>query len=203
MSQADLAQLFDCWGSDKEANGYSTLCSILLTPLRNSPITLLEVGIGTMLPGHSSMLGYMPDTYKPGASLRAWRDFFPDGKIHGMDVQPDCMFAERRIQTHLCDSTNETDCQRWKSQRPGLIFDILIDDASHWGIHQLQTLRNLWDLIKPGGLYIIEDVCVGSEVSAEPHKLLDIVGDVPIFFAGLKNNLCIIQNVPLKCSRKF
>jgi hypothetical protein len=30
----------------------------------------------------------------------------------------------------------------------------------------------------------------------------DIVGDVGIFFAGLKNNLCVIHNVPMHCCRE-
>jgi hypothetical protein len=44
---------------------------VLFTHLKEAPISLLEVGIGTMLPGNSSMKGYMSDDYKPGASLRA------------------------------------------------------------------------------------------------------------------------------------
>ena len=79
----DLATLFASHGSDKDRNGYSSLYNALFLPLKESPVTLLEIGVGTTLPGNSSMKGYMPDSYKPGASLRAWRDFFPNGEIHG------------------------------------------------------------------------------------------------------------------------
>jgi hypothetical protein len=65
---ADLAQLFSAHGSDKDSNGYSSLYSALFTHLREAPISLLEVGIGTMIPGvNSSMKGYASDDYKPGA----------------------------------------------------------------------------------------------------------------------------------------
>ena len=97
-----LSSLFASHGSDKDRNGYSSLYNVVFLPLKDAPVSLLEVGIGTMIPGaHSSMKGYMPDDYRPGASLRAWKDFFQNGQIHGMDVQADCIsprtFATPRI----------------------------------------------------------------------------------------------------------
>ena len=199
----DLAGLFAFYGSDKDRNGYSSLYNALFLCMKDSPIRLLEVGIGTMIPGaHSSMKGYMPDTYQPGASLRAWRDFFAKGEIHGMDVAHDCMFSEHRIATHLCDTTNSENCNAWIEANPGLSFDIIIDDGSHWGQHQLETLKNLFPLLKNGGFYVIEDVVPDSLISREPQKVLEIVFDSGLFFAGLKNNLCIIQKVPLQCCRE-
>ena len=198
----DLATLFASHGSDKDRNGYSSLYNALFLPLKDSPVTLLEIGIGTMLPGSSSMKGYMPDSYKPGASLRAWRDFFPNGEIHGMDVQPDCMFSEWRITTHMCNSTAAANCRTWVDAHLDLSFDIVVDDGSHWDVHQLATLQNLFPLVKPGGYYVIEDVVPNSLVSREPQRVLEIVGDCGIFFAGLKNNLCVIHKVPLQCSRE-
>ena len=199
---ADLAALFSAHGSDKDRNGYSSLYTSLFTPLKQAPIRLLEVGIGTTLPGNSSMKGYMPDSYRPGASLRAWRDFFSYGHIHGMDIQPDCVISEPGITTHLCNSTEEESTQAWINAHPGLEFDIIIDDGSHWDQHQLATLRNLFPLVKPGGFYVIEDVVPDSLVSREPLQVHEIVGDVGIFYAGLKNNLCVIHKVPLNCCRE-
>lgn len=198
----DLATLFATHGSDKDRNGYSSLYNALFLALKQAPVSLLEIGIGTMLPGHSSMKGYMPDTYQPGASLRAWRDFFPTGDVHGMDVQPDCMFSEPRITTHMCNSTEAESCRAWIEAHPDLTFDIIVDDGSHWDQHQLATLAHLFPLVKPGGFYVIEDVVPSSLVSREPMRVKEIVGDVGIFYAGLKNNLCIIHKVPLPCSRQ-
>ena len=164
---------------------------------------LLEVGIGTMIPGApSSMKGYMPDSYQPGASLLAWRDFFPTGQIHGMDVAPDCMLSEPRITTHLCDSTCPASVLAWTQANPDLSFDVIIDDGSHLPEHQLATLRHLFPLLKPGGYYVIEDIAEVSTVSREPRRVHEIVGDVGIFYAGLKNNLCVIHKVPLDCCRE-
>ncbi len=198
-----LSSLFASHGSDKDRNGYSSLYNALFLPLKDAPVTLLEVGIGTMIPGApSSMKGYMSDDYRPGASLRAWKDFFPKGQIHGMDVAPDCMLSEQRIATHLCDSTCPASVLAWTQEHPDLTFDVIVDDGSHWDLHQLATLQHLFPLLKPGGYYIIEDVVPDSLVSQEPQRVHEIVGDVGIFFAGLKNNLCVIHKVPLQCCRE-
>ena len=197
-----LATLFATHGSDKDVNGYSALYNALFLPLKYAPVKLLEIGVGTMVLGaHSSMKGYMDDSYRPGASLRAWRDFFPNGEVHGMDVQPDCQISEERLQTHLYDSTDADGVRAWIEARPGLEFDIIVDDGSRWDVHQLATLTNLFPLVKPGGFYVIEDVVPDSLVSREPRRVLDIVGDAGVFYAGLKNNLCVIHKVTLQRCR--
>jgi len=189
-----LSTLLRLYGSDKDRNGYTSLYNALFTPLRQCPMRLLEIGIG------SSMKGYMPDAYVPGASLRAWRDYFELGEVHGMDIETDCMIQdESRITTHLCDSTAAEATGAWlKDKEP---FDVIIDDGSHWYMHQLLTLHHLFPLVKPGGYYIIEDVTPDSPLSAQPLLVTDVVGDVGVFFAGVKKNLCVIHNVPLDCAR--
>jgi demethylmacrocin O-methyltransferase len=200
----DLAALFNLHGSDKDTNGYSSLYSALFWRMKSWPIKLLEIGVGTMVPGApSSMQGYMPDSYSPGASLRAWRDWFEQAEIHGMDIQQDCVILEDKIVTHICNTTNPAECQAWREAHPTLFFDVIIDDGSHWELDQLATLRSLFPVLKMGGYYVIEDVPIGSLIAREPHRITEIVGDFPVFFAGLKNNLVVIQKVPLKYTKIF
>ena len=40
---------------------------------------------------------------KPGASLRVWRDYFPNAIIYGADIDKDILFAEERIKTFYID----------------------------------------------------------------------------------------------------
>merc|ERR1711862_1069705 len=52
--------------------------------------------------------------------------------------------------------------------------DIFIDDAEHTLDAQQNTLAALFDLVKPGGFYIIEDVgtiTAGEQPFDEPSKL--------------------------------
>jgi|SRR5574342_1740 hypothetical protein len=198
----DLAQLFNHYGSDKDRNGYAQLYHVLFAPQRAHVRLFVEIGIGTMVAGaHSSMQGYALDGYAPGGSLRAWRDWFPEAQIVGCDVQPDTQFAEPRIKTFLCDSRDARSVRTALAAFSGKI-DIIIDDGDHVDESQLVTLQNFWPLLRDGGLYVIEDIYPGSRLSAEPRVVEDIVGrDVPYFFVGTKNNLCVLQKTRLDSRR--
>jgi len=37
-------------------------------------------------------------------------------------------------------------------------WDIIIDDASHYPPHQIISFQNLWPKLRPGGLYVVEDI---------------------------------------------
>ena len=192
MENSDLAILFNKYGSDKDRNGYSALYHTLFYNKRQEPLNVLEIGIGTMIPGaRSSMVGYALENYAPGGSLRAWRDYFPRGRIIGMDVQPDTQISEDRIETYLCDSTNNKGVNDVMS-RLNVKFDIIIDDGCHHFQSQFDTLKNFYPYLKTGGIYIIEDIYPGSLVSTNPEIVKSFVNNDPLFFVGLLNNQCVI-----------
>ncbi len=136
-----VSELLDKYGSDKtERNGYGPAYDALLTPVKESVRAVLEVGVFH------------------GASLRAWRDFFPNAMVYGFDVHPSFMLVEDRIQTCLVDSTMADEVDLRVSRIGDIQFDLIVDDGSHILRHQLLTLANLWRYVKPGGLYVIEDI---------------------------------------------
>jgi len=187
----DISDLFNKYGSDKDRNGYSHLYSILFDRIKNDKLNILEIGIGTMIEDtNSSMKGYMPDTYKPCASLRAWNDYFINSKIYGMDLQEDTQFSEDRIETFLCDSTDKNMVDNVLGN---MMFDIIIDDGWHWDQAQKKTLVNFLPYLNDGGFYIIEDIYPGSLLSESSEHIKEIVGNHEFFFVGLKNNLCVIR----------
>ena len=193
----DLAELFRKYDSDKDGCGYSHLYSILFDQMKNKEMNVLEIGIGTMIPGvASSMKHYQKDTYRPGASLRAWNDYFKHSRIYGFDIQPDTQFTEDRIQTYLCDSTNAESVNA-VMKNLNIQFDIIIDDGWHYDEAQKKTLANFLPYLKDGGIYVIEDIYPGSNITASPTVIKEIVGDYPYFFVGLKNNQCVIRKKSL------
>lgn len=201
--QLDLASLFRKYGSDKDSNGYSQSYFTIFDHLKDNQLNFLEVGIGTMIQGvHSSMVGYSLPGYKPGGSLRAWRDFFPKGRIIGLDVQPDTQFSdEERIETYLCDTSHKDAVSTWYDKMNNIKFDIIIDDGSHHDENQLKTLTHLYPLLKDGGIYVIEDIYQGSKVSSYPNLVNECCNGDPFFFVGVKNNLCFIYKKKLESRR--
>lgn len=200
---ADLCDLFNKYGSDKDRNGYVQLYHTLFARIRQEPIVMLEIGIGTMIPGaHSSMANYALEGYKPGGSLRAWRDFFPHGRIIGADVQEDTQFSdEDRIETYICNSTKPEEVAAFMEKLKGIEFDVIIDDGSHHDMDQIATLRNFYPHLKADGIYVIEDIYPSSRVSNCPGIVGCICNNDSYFFCGIKNNLCVIHKHHLNSKR--
>lgn len=199
MSQIDLCDLFNNYGSDKDRNGYAQGYHMLFRQLRDQPITMLEIGIGTMIPGVcSSMSGYALKGYKPGGSLRAWRDYFLMGRIIGADIQPDTQFDdEPRIETYICNSSDPKAVKELinkigKGSSEEVKFDIIIDDGSHDDMNQFSTLRNFYPYVKEGGYYIIEDVNQGARITTMPGIVSTYCNHDPFIYIGQKNNICAI-----------
>jgi hypothetical protein len=189
---SELGALFNTYGSDKDRNGYTPMYHSILKHLRDREIALLEVGIGTLIPGApSSMVGYSLPGYAPGGSLRAWRDYFPKGRIVGADIQPDTQFSEDRITTVLADSSSKEQLDKALGDQ---MFDVIIDDGLHWDETQVQTLQNLWHRVRPGGFYITEDITEWSRIPTEFRgRITEIVGSTAVFFLTEKKNFMVIS----------
>ncbi len=114
--------------------------------------SIFEIGIGA-----APLMGQYIKNYKVGASLYVWRDYFPGAEVYGLDNRPDAMVkGEPRITTFLGSSTSPEDVDRvTKGIAP---FDIVIDDGSHYTHDQIDTANLFLPLVKPGGMYFIEDV---------------------------------------------
>ena len=154
----DLFELVEKYGTDKTLSGYTYTYSDLFTPIKDQVTSVLEIGLGTLNPEiPSSFAGNVRhfDFYKPGGSLRVWRDYFSKAQVYGIDIAKDCMFSEERIKTFLFDSSEKEYCDYYLDN---LEFDIIIDDGNHDPKYQVKTLRNLFSKLKEGGIYVIEDL---------------------------------------------
>jgi hypothetical protein len=100
----------------------------------------------------------MGPTGKPGASLRVWRDYFPNALIVGADIDRDVLFQEDRIRTFYVDQTDpKAIALLW--DEVGLDnFDLMIDDGLHTFDAGKCLFENSVSKLAPHGIYIIEDV---------------------------------------------
>lgn len=91
-----------------------------------------------------------------GGSMYGWRDFFPNARITGIDVNPDYIFQDNRIHTALVDANDMVATTNFA--RDWGPFDLIVDDGPHDPRSQLSALLSLWEHVKPGGHYVIEDI---------------------------------------------
>jgi len=129
--------------TDKVRNGFVEAYRTLFEERLDRPVRLLEIGI------------------HKGGSLLIWDALFrhPDTRIFGIDRDlPDTELPER-IAMIRCEQ-NDSGRLRVIAEEHGP-FDIVIDDGSH----QTRETRNCFDVlfehVRPGGYYVIEDWCVG------------------------------------------
>lgn len=133
-----LDQLALKYDTDKGSSShwYTRYYSEIFGPIREQIESFLEIGIGS------------------GASLRMWRDYFPNAFIYGIDNNP---FGEiePRVKTFNLD---QTDCDTITSNFKDKKLEIIVEDASHHQDKTLITLNCLFPFLQPRGWYVIEDM---------------------------------------------
>jgi hypothetical protein len=133
-------------GSDKfHRHHYERYYENWLRTFRHKPQTkILEIGA------------------EAGRSLKVWSDYFsyPE-KIMGLaygeasDGVEESSSNLKAVSVYRGDQSKKETMDYLISKGP---WDIIIDDGSHVPSHMIFSLFSLWNSVKPGGLYIIEDL---------------------------------------------
>lgn len=143
--QDTLHDLFKKHNTDKGSyHSYDLFYDKLFESYRDLDIQFCEIGV------------------LEGGSLRAWKDYFSSAEIVGFDL-----FKFPEVPGVKVHKMNQED----KSQMYDLVDSlnlnptIVIDDGGHEPEHHQKTLAVFFKKLKPGGIYIIEDlqVCHGEE----------------------------------------
>jgi hypothetical protein len=146
--QNELDQLALRHGSDKFGSHYYTAhYNACFAPFRGLPVHLLEIGVG----------GY-DDPNAGGASLRMWKDYFSAGIIYGLDWHDKHGVAEDRVRIYQGSQADPVAMARILADTPDQAFDIIIDDGSHRSEHVIATFLMMFQYVKPGGWYVVEDI---------------------------------------------
>ena len=153
-----MQSIFDKFGSDKGSfHGYQQVYAPIVQMLGPNINHLLEIGIGSNNPNLPSSMG---SDGVPGASLRAWREILPSAQIVGADIDQNIMFREERIETFHVDQRDRATLLGLLSQLRHSFgaFDVIIDDGLHEFRANLNSFEVLFELVRPGGFYVVEDV---------------------------------------------
>ena len=93
-----------------------------------------------------------------GDSLAALSSYFPNANIVGVDKNPfSTNYKSKRIRTLHCDVSSEKNLASL-SNYLNKDYDYIIDDASHNPIHQKLTLFSMFQNLKSGGIFVIEEL---------------------------------------------
>ena len=134
------------------------------------PVRMLEIGI------------------QSGGSCKMWLTQF--GKhleqLVGVDINPATrawMAFSPKLHVEIA---SQDDPNLWKTLRDKYAsFDIILDDGSHETAHMVASFLRGFNLIRPGGVYLIEDIT--QENAAAVHRILMGDGKNPQEDTGLQN----------------
>ncbi|MFV0301396.1 MAG: class I SAM-dependent methyltransferase [Paracoccus sp. (in: a-proteobacteria)] len=161
-----LSRLAILHGTDKFGyHDYTPHYHQVLGHLRDRPLRMLEIGVG----------GYGYED-RGGESLATWRDYLTQAQITGLDIQAKSMDFGPRVRI-VQGSQVDADCLSALVAERGP-FDVILDDGSHRNEHVVESYGLLFPTLKPGGIYLVEDVQTaffprfgGSLTLAEPNSV--------------------------------
>lgn len=167
FQSTDLCEIMGRNKSDKghkdltRTHNYTTIYHKLFNKLRDLPINLFELGLGT---NNENFLSNMTKNGRPGASLYGWSEFFVNANIFGAEIDKGVLFETDRIKTFYCDQTNpDVIRDMWSNDKlKNIEFDIIIEDGLHSTPAQICFFKNSIHKVKAGGYYIIEDFNHGN-----------------------------------------
>jgi hypothetical protein len=87
-----------------------------------------------------------------------WRDYLgAAAHICGIDIDPECRrFEAERTEVVIGDQSSSTFWREFLERHPRI--DVLIDDGGHLPDQQATTIECLLAQIRPGGVYVCEDI---------------------------------------------
>jgi hypothetical protein len=155
---AQLKYSLDKYGSDKAT--YHDYHYVYGPILKNpSAVTaVLEIGLGT---NNEEVISNIGQAGKPGASLRAFREFLPKARIYGADVDRRILFSEERIETFFADQTDLSSFDAL-GKNVGADFDLIIDDGLHSPNANIAVLVFAFNKLKRGGWFVVEDIPISA-----------------------------------------
>lgn len=148
-----IKEIFEETKTDKLwRHGYHRYYETQLAPYRDvDGLRLLEIGADS------------------GISLAAWMEyFFTPAAVQGIAYGVDAKQAKKKacdmmldqcdkLAIYSLDQSDKTALTDMAKQNPEG-WDIVIDDGSHYPGHQIISFQQLWPKIRPGGMYVVEDI---------------------------------------------
>lgn len=93
-----------------------------------------------------------------GGSLQMWKEYFgPGAQIFGVDINPRCKELEEDGVTIFIGNQEDRIFLADLKEIIGQV-DIVIDDGGHYMTQQITSFEELYSLVSPTGVYLVEDL---------------------------------------------
>lgn len=127
--------------TDKVSHGFMSVYEPLFNSISNCE-KVLEIGIDA------------------GRSLTMFHTIFPEAVIHGVDIydKTEYELPNGKVKCHVGDQENRLDLERIVTATGEGLFDLILDDGGHTMKQQQVSLAYLFQYVKPGGYYLVEDL---------------------------------------------
>jgi hypothetical protein len=135
-------------------HGYTLLYELLLSNRRLEALNFCEIGLCRGGPEVED--GAIERTVEALPSVAMWHSYLPNAQLFGVDISDFSSFETDWFKFIQADCGDEMQLQ--KVVDLNVEFDVILDDGSHAAFHQQQTFLSLFPTLKPGGLFIIEDM---------------------------------------------
>ena len=177
VSSQTMLDIGNHFGDDKVTyhhyeHGYDVYFGWPCIRKQSSKIKMMEIGLGCVSGGFA--LG--------PRSVKLWGQLLPNAQYTAVEYETECAHEWDTNETkrklgptsyYKIYQGDQSDFNRWKvilkqeaenMKRQGFgdgeppMYDMIIDDAGHTMLQQVNSFLALWPYIKPGGIYIIEDI---------------------------------------------
>ena len=211
MKSLSLTELANKYKSDKgteyfDKHGYTLIYERLFSPLKSKPITFLEIGLCIGGPEFGEHLFDRIPTDMP--SIRMWTEYFDRAHIYGFDINDfsNLEYEFRNFNFVRGDLSSKQDIlslveitARNEGKETSMVYDVVLDDASHASFHQQQAFSILFPCLRPNGIYIIEDLNWQSRNYEEklPNvpKTLDVLLELQNGLGGLSQEYFFREDI--------
>lgn len=148
-----LSEIADYHNTDKgmSQHRFTEYYDLFFSPKRESATKILEIGI------------------LRGKSLCTMEDYFQNAEIFGMDIKSFSPSKVGRISMHVADQSDRSQMQK-VIDICGSGYDVIVEDGGHMMAQQQISLGFLFKFVKPGGIYIIEDLHTSIAGNYQDHS---------------------------------
>lgn len=127
------------YGTDKQiSHSYEKIYNDLFSKYKDSCKAILEIG------------------FDGGFSLQSYYEYFTNATVYGIDIEDNrhaVVKENKNLQICIGDAKQNDIIHHFSKE-----FDIIVEDASHLPEDQIQHFKDYSSFVKPGGIYIIEDI---------------------------------------------